>query len=346
MYNHAASYWGIKSIDELDPIVCLLIEGLASNLYDTNQSILDSNIRILESIASALTPDVLITARPAHAIMQVLPLEPFYFIDNYTVFNDKTPNQELLRQRIRTVSFSPVSKVRLVSGSVKYSVCERMLYSIKGGYDKTLLASAHTLNEKINQTLWIGIDMHTELDSLQNVSFYFDFPHAENKYEKYSLLPYTKWSLDGEVIETMPGLPVWKDDDAPESIPVFARYDLLNRIDSDILDFYRLQFLTVTNDFRLKGKHKTRFPEEIRNMFPDDVTDTLEPCYWIKVVFPPHISTLNIHDVTVNMNAFPVANKILYSVTSPPNNVTNIIPMQTGKAEFFLSRYSVLKKTH
>ena len=335
MYSLTESYWNLQSsIDELDPLVKILFEGLASAVNDIYQSILDSSIRILESIASALSPDVLISVRPSHAVMQIMPQDPSYFIDSYTEFIDKSPSQELLRQGIRTISFSPVSKVRLVSGSVKYLVCERMLYSTKGGYDKTLLASAHTLDERINQAVWIGIDI--EADSLQNVSFYFDFPHAENKYEKYSLLPYGKWSLDGIPVETSPGLPVWNDEDLPGNKPVFARYELLNRIDSDILDFYRLQFLTVTNDVPLKRKQKTGFPEEIRDMF-DDVTDTLEPCYWVKLLFPPHITTLNIHDITVNMNAFPVANKILYPVISPPDNITDIIPMQAGKGEFFLS---------
>jgi hypothetical protein len=337
MYNHAASFWGVKSIDELDPVVRILMEGLAGNLYETNQNIQDSSIRILESIASALTPSVLISARPAHAIMQALPVESSYYIDPYTAFNEKQPNQELLKQGIRTVSFAPVSKIKLVSGSVKYLVCERMLYSTQGGYDKTLLATAYPLDERINQTLWMGIDLHKEVDSLKHISFYFDFPHADNKYEKYSLIPYSKWSMDGIAVETSPGLPVFEDEDAPKTRSVFDKYDLLNRIDSDILGFYRLQFLTVTSDIRLLGKHKTSFPEAIKDIFPANITDTLEPCFWIKVVFPPHILALNIHDITVNMNAFPVANKILYSITSPPNNVTHIVPLKTGKSEFFLS---------
>ena len=337
LFDHAATYFGLKSIDELDPVVRLLTEGVASSLFDANQNILDSNLRILESISSALSPELLIAARPSHSILQILPLESFYYIDNYTAFNDKTPSQELLRQGIRTVSFYPVTKVQLVSGSVKYLVCERMLYSTTGGYDKRLLASAHTLNERLNQTLWIAINLNSEVDSLKYLSFYFDFPHAENSYEKYSLLPYTRWSFGGEIVEATSGLPAWKEEDDPASIPVFAKYDLLNRIDSDILDFYRLQFLTITNDVRLQGKKKTRFPEEIRNLFPDEVTDTLDACYWISVKFPPHISAPNIHDITVNMNAFPVANKNFYSITFPTSTVTNIIPMQTGKGEFFLS---------
>jgi len=34
LYNHAASFWGIQSVDELDPAIKLMMEGLASNLYD------------------------------------------------------------------------------------------------------------------------------------------------------------------------------------------------------------------------------------------------------------------------------------------------------------------------
>ena len=52
MFEHAASQWGISSIEELDPIVLMLIEGLASELYTVRQELSDSHLRILEKIAS------------------------------------------------------------------------------------------------------------------------------------------------------------------------------------------------------------------------------------------------------------------------------------------------------
>lgn len=340
MFNHAASFWGVRSIEDLDPIVIRLIESLASEIYNINHIIQDMNVRILESLAGMLTPSVLISPRPAHTVIQVNPLETVLFLDDHTVFHDKKIPHELKKQGLDSFSFVPVTNTRLISGKIKYMVCERMFFRMENDGRKTLLANASTFSEKLNYTAWIGLSLHSEIETLKDIAFFIDFPHTDNKYEKYSLLPYSKWSYGGQDLQMSVGMPIWKDeeemDDAFENL-IFNKYSLLNQMDTNILDLYRMQFLTIGNDMRLSAMKREAFPAEIINLFPENATTMPEPCFWLKVTFPPHISALNIQDLTVNINAFPIANKIPYSKIYAPNDMTGIVPLRTERGEFFLS---------
>ena len=106
MFQHIASHWDISSIDELDPIVLLLIESLASELYTVRQELSDSNLRILEKIAGLLTPSAMIFPKPAHAVAKMDILEPTLYVDKYTELQAKNLSQEMQNQGIFSRCFS------------------------------------------------------------------------------------------------------------------------------------------------------------------------------------------------------------------------------------------------
>ncbi|GHT70977.1 hypothetical protein AGMMS50239_39880 [Bacteroidia bacterium] len=340
MYNRVAAFWGVESVEDLDPLVKLMMQGLASMLYDVYNEIEDVHVRMLESLAGALTPSVMINPRPAHAIAQVYPTDPVAYIDRKTVFLDKKIPQELQKQEIKTLSFVPLARIRLVSGKIKYLVTERIFHRIEENGSKTRIAQARILNEKTNNTLWIAMNLHPETESLEGLSFFMDFPHAVGKYEKYGNLPYSRWSIDGQKLEMKTGLPSIPEEDGEsfENESFSPGHSLLNETDANISDLYRIQYLTVTNSVRLETLRKKPFPEEISPFFPEHITETLEPCYWIKVVLPPYITAEDIHDTVVHLNTFPVANKTRYSTSHNLSEARpDIIPMRVENREHFVS---------
>ena len=50
MYRHAMNYWGIKKVENLDPLVKLLLEALSSELFGLSHEIEDSHNRMLDKI--------------------------------------------------------------------------------------------------------------------------------------------------------------------------------------------------------------------------------------------------------------------------------------------------------
>ena len=333
LYNQAVSFWGVDSIEELDPLAQLLMQGLASLIYDVHNEIEDINVRLLESLSNTLTPSALIDPRPAHSIAQAFPVEPEVFIDRKTVFQDKKLSLELREKGIEQLSFAPVMRVRLISGNIKYLITERYFNRIEENGEKQLLGQAHTLGEQTNNTVWIGLDTHQEVKTLEGIPFFFDFPRATNKYDKFKVLPYSKWSIAGRPLTVKAGLPVFMGDELLDE-PLFYKNDLLNRIDQHIADIYNIQYLTIDSNIQLRDVRKEPFPEEIIDLFPEHVTAQGEPCYWIKIVLPAHISIQDIHDIRISLNAFPIAQKTFYSLS---RKFMGIVPLQTKyEGEYFI----------
>lgn len=276
MFQHAASFWGISSIEELDPIVLLLIEGLASELYTIKQELQDSHLRILEKIASMLTPSAMIFPKPAHAIAKMNTIEPILYVDKYTGLQVKNLPQETQSLGIDTLTFVPVTDVRLIAAKINYLICERRLYKTNNNGGKDLIAQAEVLDERINHTAWIGLEIDDEIETLKDVSFYIDFPQTDKKYEKYSLLPFTQWSYAGSTIKMEPGLPVWTKEESGYSI--FDKYGLLHQVDKHILELYKSQFLTVKSDVNTTDLTKELLPAEISDIFPEKAVAKLTSC--------------------------------------------------------------------
>jgi len=78
MIRHAVNHWHVRDVEELDPVVLLLIEALSSEIYTVKQELQDSNLRILEKISNLLTPSVFIFPKPAHAIAKMDIVESAY----------------------------------------------------------------------------------------------------------------------------------------------------------------------------------------------------------------------------------------------------------------------------
>src|ERR1044072_9181948 len=76
MLRYALNYWNIKNIEDLDPVVKLILEALSLELYNLGNEIKDTQVRILEKIAGLLAPDFSTAPNPAHAILHATPVEP------------------------------------------------------------------------------------------------------------------------------------------------------------------------------------------------------------------------------------------------------------------------------
>ena len=69
MIKNAARIWGVEGDDiesTFDPMVTMLIEACAFELYKVNNEIKNSQSRILERLAQVLSPDTFTGAQPAY----------------------------------------------------------------------------------------------------------------------------------------------------------------------------------------------------------------------------------------------------------------------------------------
>ncbi|MDR2914092.1 MAG: hypothetical protein LBV74_04565 [Tannerella sp.] len=341
MYKNAANLWGIRNIDDLDPVVKLLVESLASEIYKISNELNNIEIRILERIARLLTPDIMLIARPAHMILHAQPVEEKLLLDKMMGFYYDDP---IFNQKYKTnISFFPVDCFSLIKGQVKKIVCGNNLYTIDNFYNKELLTRSRVRSERLVRTAWIGLELTPGLKKVSNLSFYFDFLNTENNNEYLHLLPYTKWECNGVQVSTYSGIYTSSNvyDNAQEAF--FEGYNLSNISDESIRRHYNHHYLTVGSEIVNAQSGKKTFPDELKEFFNEDLIASFEESLlWFKIVFPPNFDDELIDNVFISINSFPVANKKLLSYNTKTNKMTNIVPLATTDKDYFLSVNSVV----
>ena len=69
MIRTALDYWNIRKVENLDPLVRLLIESLAMQLHNISDEIADIEVRAMKRLSEVLLPEVVTVVRPSHAVV-------------------------------------------------------------------------------------------------------------------------------------------------------------------------------------------------------------------------------------------------------------------------------------
>ncbi|PXV63764.1 hypothetical protein CLV62_11213 [Dysgonomonas alginatilytica] len=336
MQKFAVILLGVKSVKELDPMVLLFIQSLAEEVYKLAGQINSIESRLLEKLSGILIPDMYISPRPAHAILHASPLERSclltqesgFFIDKYQ-HKDGVLNKQ---------SFYPVCNTLLKKGGIRYIIINGLLHSTDTDSSKTLICHPDRSENTDANTCWIGLELDSSIPNLKNLSFYFDFPYIENKKEYLGLLPYLRWSLNGTPLKIEQGLYTIPSEYNNKDIALFSNsaLDLSHTVNESILSFYHRQFITVADDTDINSCRQA-FPENLKVFYPQSITsDISKPLVWLEIKFPSAFSTAVIEQMTININAFPVANKRLCTLNTGVNEFSQVVPLRTDNNESFL----------
>ena len=341
MFKNAANFWGVRNVENFDPLVKLIIESLASEIYSLSNEVNTIETRILERVAYALTPDVRMSPRPGHMLLYGQPIEETCIINKRTGFYyDNAVFKQ--KNKINDIGFYPVDGFLLSKSHIKTLVCGRNIYTLDNFLNREIFSRSTVRSEVFSQNLWFGLELDPKIENLKDMSFYFDFINADNKNEYFHLLPFTQWQHNSQILKMTPGIHIVKDELEMGDVSLFPQYDPAVISDESIRKFYDHRFLTLRSDCKVSTMKKELFPEEVIPLFSEYVVEQIqEPLYWFKVVFPPNFDEDIMERILIGTNIFPVANKNLRSQISKNLKLTNTIPLHTGYKEYFLSIQSV-----
>ena len=342
MFKNAASFWGARNVENFDPLVKLLIEAMASEIYKLSNEVNNIETRILERIAYLLTPDILMSVRPAHTLFYAQPTEEQCLIHKETGFYYDDPIFKQ-KNKINETGFYPVDDFQLIKSRVKTLVCGRNVYTLDRTLNKEIFTRSTERTEVFTQSLWIGLELDPGIEILKDFSFYFDFVNAENKNKYFHLLPFTRWQHDSIPLKMAHGIYTVQDASEAGDMSLFSRYDLANLSDESIKRFYDYRFLTLKDKLKVADMKKELFPKALVPLFSENMIQQMDkPLYWFQVTFPPEFDEEIVERILVGTNIFPVANKNLRSQTSNSLKLSSIIPLYTANKEYFLSIQSVV----
>lgn len=338
MFSRMAALWDIRSIDNLDPVVKLLVESLASEIFKLAGELEDIEGRVVEKLARAFTPSFMMSASPAHAIVHARAVSGTCMINTGTEFVYKDP-YFIQRHNLRKLVLSPVCKTTIIDGDIAHMISCGRFYNISSRGGKDHVANSLRRDTVFNNAVWIALEAGEEVTNLNNLSFYFEFPFMENTHEYFRLLGHCKWLLGDKEIKTSPGM---SKITAGKPDNIFERYDERRYMNDDISGKYKSQFMTICEDLNVNELKKEMFPQELVPFFDDSFIKGLKKRFiWIKLVLPPAFNDNALGYMNVHINCLPVANIFMKTAITTITPLSSIVPLEKEENEYFLYMDSV-----
>ncbi|MGN8070338.1 type VI secretion system baseplate subunit TssF [Mucilaginibacter sp. SG564] len=340
MLRNAMDFWNTTNVNDIDPLVKLLIEALSSELFNLSNDVKNLENRVLNKISRILASDYLTAPLPAHALLKGMPVEvkETLNIKNHFIYKKAvSPDAGKTTPDTLEAFFTPVGENFVFKAEIKYTFNGRQLWEHAPDAQKSLITSSLPQSFIENNTLWVGIETDPKLNTLRDAGLYFEWPGYTTNNDFYNLLSVTRFYTDERELHTTSGL-IYEEEKAGENKPVFYDQNVINLITRDVKSYYQNRFISLTDDSLndlnlLKKSYPTSFERWIE---PSDLK-RLKPCIWIKMVFPAMIGPDVLNELQLHLNCFPVMSRKLHEQKFRVKEMNNIIPIKPSAYDHFLS---------
>ena len=348
MMRNASELWGQPnaSIESFDPLVGMLIGACATELEKVSNDLQTSQSRVLERLAHLLTPEVLKGARAAHGVAHATSVEPTSILKREAQFflQKRAPSKEnTTREEFTQVFFTPAKGVRVWDGEVKFVVSGCSVNALQNVFEREKVIDGKSGKSFQPTTMYLGISVSQRLDSINGMSFYFDWINDPDKAHYYHLLPHTKWFLDNRELNTESGLKDFETKNTSiNDFELELENDLSKIAERNVSRIYKDRFISIEDTEKLKMRDiLKKYPSDFNGVFLlDELSVFDEELLWLKVEFPPSMNSDALKEAICAMNCFPVINRRLHEFTYRLQPSNNIIPLKT-EDELFYSIKSV-----
>jgi hypothetical protein len=286
--------------------------------------------RILEKLSSILVPSIDTIAKPAHCILHASSQEGIAEVTTGSGFRHSGKSHKCF------FSFYPVCNTDIRKGDILYFIHDGAVYTIDRDLSKTLYLRSRR-HETGGNTFWLGLDLDEGIRDISGLSFYFDLNGVFDKDKYLNLLSYTRWSIGDETLTMNKGISSRKEEYENITLDLFSGYDLSNKINRSVKEFYSNRYLSIAGNCLVEGKRKI-FPEELQSCFPETgISGTGKGLIWIKVTCPHGFTPDIINSLQPSINTFPVVNKELITRITEVKRTMPVVPLTTGNNESFIS---------
>jgi len=335
MFKQSAKFWGHSdaNIDNFDPLVRLIIEACANEVYKLNNELETIEERLLSKIAKILSPQAHTEAKPAHAILHARSTDTFSYIKPYTQFFHhkkiaSKPNGPI--DSNIDIFFSPLINQKIVDGKISFIANGNNINS----YNEYLQKEEHIHLNKNNfesNVAWLGVDFNNAIKDLTDICFFFDLKNTYDASNYYSTLPYLKAFINNTELQLISGLPISESKQGEE---LTNEYYNNTYNETRIRNHYKNQFLTISKENKeltnISDSSKRKYPTEFEDVLTAQELKTFtKDLVWIKFVFTPNFDSNILENLYININCFPIVNRHLNEITYRLQSYFNIIPLVT-----------------
>lgn len=340
MIRTALDFWNIRKIENLDPLVRLLIEALAMQLHGISEDIADIEVRAMRRLSEVLLPEVATVVRPSHAVIHAETLSENLKTSFFDGFSTVAPSQG--RRDGRSLSFYPVCETNLRIGDVRMIVVENSVYEVMPDQNKRLLIKSQTLPENVNK-VFVGLEFKEKEADLNGLSVYFDFPNIDRRNDYLHFLSSSVWRFNGADLRVSRGLHTEKGIHQEKLQHFFDGLRNDQSVNESIVDYYKMSYVTIDSTVVPKSHDYIKFPAgfkyedsaEYESAFTKDLV-------WLEIDFPPQFTESVLSGIQVSINTFPVANKEIRKFNCIVKKDFGVIPIAVGEGESFFDVVEVV----
>ena len=348
LIRRAADQWGVDDMEieySFDPIVGILFDACAHEFERISETIKTSRTKITERLVDLLTPEISVTAKPAHAIMHALPLDHKVVINEHTQFFHRK-RMPLFRdsgkEDFKDFFFCPSGEFTLNDCELKYIAYPDKIVTHEEHRTTTKLKAPDFVASPEPSCIYMGIQPAQGLKTIDNLICYFDLLNFSNKELLVHHLSIANWSINGETLEITKGYAQRKI--VKDNYSAYINESIQSKIqfyEEYVREFYRNHFYTIDGNIDLKGKLK-KYPEDFRRFLSDtQLAEFTTPILWLKIEFSTVVSNSMLKNLHCHINCFPTLNKKLLSINKRLQSYFNIIPL-ASEGDFFLDIQNVV----
>ncbi len=211
MIKTAASNWGIDpgALHTLDPVVRMLIEACAVELYRLDNELVNLQKTVSERLATLLIPDVYLEALPAGAIIHATAMDANYTAipaDQFVCTKKITPEGNNALPIDVPVYMSPAGHYKLINADVQYLMTTVGLFKINK-QSKTQINNGYVRNLQ-NNPVWVALNVDTsETINIAHTALYFAFRNTSERARLLGTLKHSKCFIGGQEVHLNQGIP-------------------------------------------------------------------------------------------------------------------------------------------
>jgi len=345
MFRNAARFWGLNdtNMDNFDPLVRLLVEACAVEIYRIDNEIASLQRIMTERLADLLIPEVHIQPRPAHAIIHAAATDELMYVALEAQFLHQKRVASVVNgplDKSLDIFFSPSGRFKTISGDVSMIAASGNVYQLNNLQQKETFLRPMPGRLFPPQIVYIGINSQKGQD-LTDLSIFFELKNTPDKARYLSMLRHVRCTCNGKPVQLDKGLSQtsFEDHELPFEDALEELY-INRRLERQINRIYTTNFLTIsaTDNELLKEIDPSllrNYPAEFdQYLNSSDLNLLNKNLLWLKLEFPPEFTAPVLDDLTIAINCFPVVNRHLNELNYRLNSYFNIIPLLSSE-QFF-----------
>lgn len=330
MLKSAAETWNAQesAAEDFDPIVQLLFEACAVEFEKAAGEIGKSQHRMLQQLARLFHPGTF-DVYPAYGVIQVRSAEPRALLASDDQFLFSPAENNLMQQNRGECYFSPCCSLPIVDAEVVCLATPRVFSMVRHGIPAIADRCSVQTDPSLNQMLWVGLELSSELTALDGMSFFLNWRGEADREQWYPYLPYVQCWIGDELLETTAGPGVIN-----ETLPDGMEPGLhgASNPEREIMEIFGRHYISVTDTNKTEAIRRSRqlYPKIFDGLFgKKSLQQIKEPLVWLSLRFPAVVPPRAIDTLLVAVNAVPVMNRKLNRVNFKLGSAANIIPLRT-----------------